>query len=73
LVGGAILGVIGSAAQEGFRLGFAMTRPECDGQSVSGPGFATLARMFIHRIRITGCSDRGAWLWRPLPDTSAHA
>jgi hypothetical protein len=20
--------------------------------------------MFIHRISITGCSDRGAWPWR---------
>ena len=22
--------------------------------------------MFIHRIFITGCSDRGAWPWRTL-------
>jgi len=29
--------------------------------------------MFIHRIRITGSSDRGAWLWRALPQQSAHA
>jgi len=29
--------------------------------------------MFIHRIRITGSSDRGAWLWRTLLAPSAHA
>jgi len=22
--------------------------------------------MFIHKIILTGCSDRGAWPWRPL-------
>ena len=27
--------------------------------------------MFIHRIRITGSNDRGAWLWRAWPATSA--
>jgi hypothetical protein len=25
------------------------------------------APMFIHRISITGCSDRGAWPWRDSP------
>jgi hypothetical protein len=29
--------------------------------------------MFIHRIRITGSSDRGAWLWRTWLAQSAHA
>ena len=28
-------------------------------------------RMFIHRISITGCSDRGAWPWRTLTATTA--
>ncbi len=31
------------------------------------------ARMFIHRIRITGRGDRGAWLWRPQPTPQACA
>ena len=30
-------------------------------------------KMFIHRIRTTGSSDRGAWLWRTLSAQSAHA
>jgi len=29
--------------------------------------------MFIHRLHITGSSDRGAWLWRPLAARSARA
>lgn len=29
--------------------------------------------MFIHRISITGCSDRGAWPWRTRQGTSARA
>lgn len=29
-------------------------------------------RMFIHRIHITGCSDRGAWPWRSGVATSAQ-
>ena len=29
-------------------------------------GFATLTRMFLHRITTTGCNDRGAWPWRCL-------
>ena len=28
------------------------------------PGVCYTAFMFIHRISITGCSDRGAWPWR---------
>ena len=31
------------------------------------------ARMFIHRTRITGLGDRGAWLWRPQPAPQACA
>jgi len=27
-------------------------------------GLCYTAAMFIHRISITGCSDRGAWPWR---------
>jgi hypothetical protein len=42
-------------------------------EAVSGPtfmalsvlGFATLKDMFIHRIFLSGSSDRGAWPWRP--------
>jgi len=26
--------------------------------------FATLEIMFMHRITITGCRNRGAWPWR---------
>jgi len=29
--------------------------------------------MFIHRISITGLSDRGAWPWRSRPAESAFA
>ena len=28
------------------------------------PRLCYTAAMFIHRISITGCSDRGAWPWR---------
>jgi len=31
------------------------------------------AAMFIHRISVTGLSDRGAWPWRSLPTASAFA
>ena len=37
--------------------------------SVARGGLLHCAGMFIHRISITGCSDRGAWPWR-LPLTS---
>jgi hypothetical protein len=30
-------------------------------------------RMFIHRIFVMGCSDRGAWPWRTLPPVTEHA
>jgi len=28
--------------------------------------------MFIHRIFITGCSDRGAWPWRTRTVSQKH-
>jgi hypothetical protein len=37
------------------------------------PRLCYTGTMFIHRIRITGSSDRGAWLWRTLSAQSAHA
>jgi hypothetical protein len=30
-------------------------------------------RMFIHRIFVMSCSDRGAWPWRTLPSVTKHA
>ena len=35
--------------------------------------FGTLRAMFIHRITITGCSDRGAWPWRRREDLAVRA
>jgi hypothetical protein len=35
--------------------------------------FVTLRAMFIHRITITGCSDRGAWPWRRRVDLAVRA
>ena len=35
--------------------------------------FVTLRAMFIHRITITGCSDRGAWPWRRREDLAVRA
>ena len=39
-----------------------------------GPGTVCYTEpMFIHRISVTGLSDRGAWPWRSLPTASAFA